>query len=97
MISFMEHFLAEMNEYQHELKSDAYLQAADWGAVSELVGRSAFEDLIKDAKDTLDILETEKKKNNQARVRQIFKGKRSSRRVGPNGIEMEYLKFKKHF
>ena len=73
MISFMEHFLEEMNEYQQELKGDSYLQSADWNVVSEMVGRTAFQDLINKAKDTLLTLQNEKKKNSFMRIREIFR------------------------
>ena len=69
----MEYFLEESNEYQKELKADSYLQNADWDEVSEMVGRKAFVDLIKQAKDTLVTLENEKKENNLTKIRRIFR------------------------
>ena len=87
MVSFMEHFLEETDEYQKELQSDTYLQAADWGAVTEMVGRQQFQEIINQAKERLNNLEDEKKRTSMMRLKEIFKAKAPKEKKAD--IEME--------
>lgn len=84
----MEHLSKEANTFQNELKSDPYLQAADWNVVSELVGHRAFEDLITHAKETLDQLENENRRNSTLlRIKELFKKNRKINNSGELDIE----------